>query len=195
MRILLCTGNAGKVGELRALLPGRFEVVSLAQAGLPSDLPETGETLAENALQKARFAHARTGLPCLADDTGLEVDALGGAPGVRSARYAGEAKDPTANMRRLLMELGGATGRQARFRTVLAYVSTDEERTFEGIVEGVITGAPQGVGGFGYDPVFKPLGSTRTFAEMSREEKNAMSHRARAMAEAVRHLAALQRRG
>lgn len=195
MRILLCTGNAGKVGELRALLPGRFEVVSLAEAGLPSDLPETGETLAENALQKARFAHARTGLPCLADDTGLEVDALGGAPGVRSARYAGEAKDPTANMRRLLMELGGATGRQARFRTVLAYVSTDEERTFEGIVEGVITGAPQGVGGFGYDPVFKPLGSTRTFAEMSREEKNAMSHRARAMAEAVRHLAALQRRG
>lgn len=195
MRILLCTGNAGKVGELRALLPGRFEVVSLAEAGLPSDLPETGETLAENALQKARFAHARTGLPCLADDTGLEVDALGGAPGVRSARYAGEAKDPTANMRRLLMELGGATGRQARFRTVLAYVSTDEERTFEGIVEGVITGAPQGMGGFGYDPVFKPLGSTRTFAEMSREEKNAMSHRARAMAEAVRHLAALQRRG
>lgn len=195
MRILLCTGNAGKVDELRAMLPERFEVVSLADAGLPADLPETGETLAENALQKARYAHARTGLPCLADDTGLEVDALGGAPGVRSARYAGEARDPVANMRRLLMELHGATERQARFRTVLAFVSADEERTFEGIVEGVITGAPQGKGGFGYDPVFKPLGSTRTFAEMSPEEKNAMSHRGRAMAEAVRYMAALQRRG
>ncbi len=195
MRILLCTGNAGKVDELGAMLPERFEVVSLADAGLPSELPETGETLAENALQKARYAHARTGLPCLADDTGLEVDALGGAPGVRSARYAGEARDPVANMRRLLMELDGATERQARFRTVLAFVSADEERTFEGIVEGVITGAPQGKGGFGYDPVFKPLGSTRTFAEMSPEEKNAMSHRGRAMAEAVRYMAALQRRG
>lgn len=181
MRILLCTGNAGKVAELLALMPPGIELISLTEAGLAVDLPETGDSLMANALQKARFAHARTGLPCLADDTGLEVAALGGGPGVHSARYAGEEKDAAANVRKLLTALQGVVDRQALFRTVMAWVSVDEERTFEGIVEGIITHAPRGDAGFGYDPVFQPLGESRTFAEMDLRAKNALSHRARAM--------------
>ena len=122
-RMVLCTGNPGKVAELRALLPATIELLSLADVGLPSDLPETGATLEANALQKARYAFDRVKLPCIADDTGLEVEALHGAPGVYSARYAGEAKDPEANMARLLRELGTADDRGARFRTVIAFVS------------------------------------------------------------------------
>jgi XTP/dITP diphosphohydrolase len=181
MRIALCTGNPGKVEELRALLPRNWEVVGLKDLGLPLDLPEDGDTLEANALQKARYAHVRCGLPCLADDTGLEVLALGGAPGVRSARYAGEAKDATANMVRLLREMERITERGARFRTVLALVRNSEERLFEGTVEGAIALSPRGSGGFGYDPLFVPQGSELTFAEMDAKAKNAMSHRARAM--------------
>lgn len=181
MRMVLCTGNEGKVGELRALLPPGIELIGLAEAGLPSDLPENGDTLTANALEKARFAHARCGLPCLADDTGLEVDALGGAPGVRSARYAGEAKDAVANMQRLLLEMKDVSDRSARFRTVIAWASQDREEIFEGAVEGTISHAPSGHGGFGYDPVFVPVGSKLTFAEMDAKAKNAMSHRARAI--------------
>lgn len=181
MMLVLCTGNAGKVEEIRPLLPAGIEVISLTDAGLPLDLPETGDTLEANALQKARYAHERTGLPCLADDTGLEVMALHGAPGVLSARYAGQAKDPVANMRRLLDELRGAADRTARFRTVIAFVAADMERSFEGVVTGTITDEPRGAGGFGYDPIFRPDGHARTFAEMGLEEKNTLSHRARAM--------------
>lgn len=190
MRLLLCTGNPGKAEELRLLLPAGTELITLAEAGLPADLPETGDTLEANALQKARFAHARTGLPCLADDTGLEVTALHGAPGVRSARYAGPAKDPVANMQRLLDELSAAHDRSARFRTVIAYVADGMERVFEGAVEGAITRQPQGDGGFGYDPIFMPSGHQRTFAEMSVQEKNSMSHRAAAMRAAAAFLGA-----
>jgi XTP/dITP diphosphohydrolase len=136
MKLVLCTGNAGKVEELRPLMPAGIEVISLTDAGLPLDLPETGDTLEANALQKARYAHERTGLPCLADDTGLEVMALHGAPGVLSARYAGQAKDPVANMRRLLDELRGAADRTARFRTVIAFVAAGMERSFEGVSRG-----------------------------------------------------------
>ena len=187
-RLLLCTGNAGKVAELRALLPTGIEVVSLMQAGLPLELPETGDTLEANALQKARFAFDRTGLACLADDTGLEVDALHGAPGVLSARYAGPEKDALANMRKLLDELQGQVQRRARFRTVIAFVGRGIERCFEGKVEGAITHAPRGDAGFGYDPIFQPSGHSRTFAEMSIAEKNRLSHRAEAMREAVAFL-------
>ena len=190
MRLLLCTGNPGKAEELCLLLPSGTEVITLADAGLPADLPETGDTLEANALQKARFAHARTGLPCLADDTGLEVRALNGAPGVLSARYAGPAKDPVANMQRLLHELSGAPDRSARFRTVIAYVADGAERIFEGSAEGAITHAPRGAGGFGYDPIFQPTGHQRTFAEMSVQEKNGMSHRAAAMRAAAAFLSA-----
>lgn len=189
MRMLLCTGNPGKAAELRALLPAGVEVMTLADAGLPDDLPEEADTLEGNALQKARFAHARTGLPCLADDTGLEVRALRGAPGVHSARYAGDAKDAGANMRKLLAALEGQVDRRARFRTVLAWVAAGEERLFEGMVEGRIAAEPRGSKGFGYDPVFLPQGSTLTFAEMDAAEKNALSHRARAMQAAAAFLA------
>ncbi|MCB0768785.1 MAG: RdgB/HAM1 family non-canonical purine NTP pyrophosphatase [Flavobacteriales bacterium] len=179
--LLLCSGNPGKLVELRALLPREIDVLSLADVGLASDLPENGGTLLANALEKARFAFAHAGLPCLADDTGLEVDALSGRPGVRSARYAGEAKDPYANMELLLRELERADDRSARFRTVLALVTADGEHTFEGIVEGEIAKAPSGKGGFGYDPVFRPKGFTTTFAEMDAATKNSIGHRGRAM--------------
>jgi XTP/dITP diphosphohydrolase len=191
-RYLLCTGNPGKAAELRALLPVGIELVTLTEAGLPTDLPETGDTLEANALQKARYAHERTGLPCIADDTGLEVDALNGAPGVLSARYAGEAKDPAANMAKLLHELQGVTDRSARFRTVIALVDGEGERTFEGEVRGTITEAPRGTGGFGYDPVFLPEMSDLTFAELDPRRKNAISHRGMAVWKLVRALASDQ---
>jgi XTP/dITP diphosphohydrolase len=191
-RYLLCTGNPGKAAELRALLPVGIELVTLTEAGLPTDLPETGDTLEANALQKARYAHERTALPCIADDTGLEVDALNGAPGVLSARYAGEAKDPAANMAKLLHELQGVTDRSARFRTVIALVDGEGERTFEGEVRGTITEAPRGTGGFGYDPVFLPEMSDLTFAELDPRRKNAISHRGMAVWKLVRALASDQ---
>lgn len=192
-RIVLCTGNPGKVSELRALLPERMELLSLAEVGLPSDLPETGSTLEANALQKARFAHERTGLPCIADDTGLEVVALNGAPGVFSARYAGEVKDPAANMAKLLKELEGHDDRAARFRTVIAFVADGIEHTVSGEVRGRITASPRGGGGFGYDPVFLPEMSDLTFAEMDARMKNAISHRGQAIWKLVSWLAEDQR--
>jgi XTP/dITP diphosphohydrolase len=192
-QVVLCTGNRGKVLELKALLPASTRLLSLADVGSPEDLPETGETLLANALQKARYVFARCGLPCVADDTGLEVDALNGAPGVLSARYAGGQRDAQANMMKLLEALGGSTDRNARFRTVLALVDATGETTFEGTVEGAITLAPRGSGGFGYDPVFLPSGSTITFAEMDKEAKNAISHRARAVEKLVRFIRAHHR--
>lgn len=185
---LLCTGNQGKVEELKALLPSSISVVSLAEAGLPNDLPETSATLEGNALQKARFAFERVRMPCIADDTGLEVEALNGAPGVYSARYAGEGKDPQANMAKLLNELMGKE-RGARFRTVLALIDEEGEHTFEGVVEGTIAQKVSGTGGFGYDPIFIPAGYSITFAEMDKAGKNAISHRGRAMAKLVEYLA------
>jgi XTP/dITP diphosphohydrolase len=188
-RMVLCTGNPGKVAELRTLLPPTIELLSLADVGLPSDLPETGATLEANALEKARFAFERVKLPCIADDTGLEVEALHGAPGVYSARYAGEAKDPAANMTRLLRELEVSEDRRARFRTVIAFVAEGIEHTVEGEVRGHIVEAPRGTGGFGYDPVFQPEISTLTFAEMDARTKNAVSHRGQAIWKLVRWLA------
>ncbi|MEO8590469.1 MAG: RdgB/HAM1 family non-canonical purine NTP pyrophosphatase [Flavobacteriales bacterium] len=188
MELLLCTGNAGKINEILALLPSRFSVRSLEDAGLPIELPETGATLEANALEKARFAFERTGSVCIADDTGLEVDALNGSPGVRSARYAGEAKDPAANMVKLLAELEGRSERSARFRTVIALVSADGEHTFEGEVRGSIATEPHGDKGFGYDPIFLPHMSDLTFAELDAARKNAISHRGMAVWKLVRFL-------
>ncbi len=187
-RYLLCTGNPGKAVELRALLPAGIELLTLTDAGLPTELPETGDTLEANALQKARYAHGLTGLPCIADDSGLEVDALNGAPGVKSARYAGEAKDPMANMAKLLDELRGRTDRSARFRTVIAYVDRGIEHTESGEVRGRIITEQRGTGGFGYDPVFLPGMSDLTFAEMEPRMKNAISHRGQAVWKFVRWL-------
>lgn len=187
-KYLLCTGNPGKVSELRALLPWDAEVLSLKDAGLPLDLPETGDTFAANALEKARFCFERTGLRCIADDSGLEVTALNGAPGVYSARYAGAAKNDAANMEKLLRELEGAKDRSARFRTVIALVEASGEQVFEGEVRGSITTAARGTNGFGYDPVFLPEMSDLTFAELDAKRKNAISHRGQAVWKLVRWL-------
>lgn len=188
MPYLLCTANPGKIKELRALLPERVELLGLKDVGLTEELPETGSTFAGNALQKARFAHARTGLACIADDSGLEVEALGGAPGVRSARYAGEAKEDAANVAKLLRELEGVEDRRACFRTVIALVESEGEHLFEGEVRGTITAEPRGANGFGYDPVFLPVMSDLTFAELDPVRKNAISHRGHAVWKLVRFL-------
>ena len=187
-RLVICTANAGKLKEFRALLSSGPALLSLSDVGIMDELPETGGTLEENALQKAREARGRCGEACVADDTGLEVDALHGAPGVRSARYAGAERNDAANMRLLLQQLQGHGTRNARFRTVLALVDDQGEHLFEGAVEGRILEFPSGDGGFGYDPVFAPEGSDRSFAEMSSLEKNAISHRARAVGQFVDHL-------
>lgn len=188
MELVLCTRNPGKVAELAALLPSTCRVLGPDEVGVTVELPETGDTLEANAVQKARWVHDRCGLPCIADDTGLEVDALNGAPGVHSARYAGEARDPQANMSKLLDALEGRSDRTARFRTVIALIEDGREQLFHGVVEGRILTAPRGTGGFGYDPLFAPEGEERSFAEMTSEEKNRISHRARATAALLDHL-------
>ena len=187
--LLLCTGNPGKVAELRALLPGEMELLSLTDAGLPLDLPETGDSFTANAMEKARFAFERTGLVCIADDSGLEVDVLNGAPGVWSARYAGEAKDDQANIAKLLSELHGVKERGARFRTVIALIDAEGEYLFEGEVRGSIAQQPRGTNGFGYDPVFLPEMSDLTFAELDAKMKNIISHRGQAVRKLARFLA------
>ncbi len=192
MKIVFATNNAHKLQEVRHILGDRFEVLSLNDIGCHVDIPETGTTLEENALQKAEYVWQHYHLDVFADDTGLEVEALGGAPGVYSARYASlvdesvSPHDSEANMARLLKELGNNNNRKARFRTVFALIRKKadtahaEQHLFEGIVEGVITRNRSGVGGFGYDPIFRPEGYDLTFADMGEEEKNKISHRGRA---------------
>lgn len=186
MKIVFATNNAHKLGEVRAVLGGEFELVTLREVGIVEDIPETGATLDENASQKARYVYERTGLDCFADDTGLEVEALNGAPGVRSARYATDGHDFAANNRKLLHELEGKSNRKARFRTVISLIRGGEEVQVEGVVNGSIAEEEAGCGGFGYDPLFIPDGHTVTFAEMSADDKNAISHRGRAVAELVK---------
>ena len=183
MKIVFATANAGKLREAAEVLGPDFEIVSLAQAGITEDIPETGSTLQENSLQKAQYLFERTGLPCFADDTGLEVEALGGAPGIYSARYAGPGHDHQANMAKLLKELGDRDDRRARFRTVVTLILADgQPRFFEGVCKGSIGREKRGSGGFGYDPVFLPDAYPgRTLAEVSEEEKNAVSHRGQAI--------------
>ncbi|MBR0336723.1 MAG: RdgB/HAM1 family non-canonical purine NTP pyrophosphatase [Alistipes sp.] len=190
-KLIFATNNAHKLGEVQALLGDDFELVTLRECGITEDIPETAETLEGNALQKARYVYSKTGLDCFADDTGLEVDALGGAPGVHSARYATDGHDFAANNRLLLKNLEGAKERTARFRTVIALILDGVEYTFEGRVEGVIATEESGSEGFGYDPLFVPSGEIITFAQMSAEAKNAISHRGRAVAELVKFLKTL----
>ena len=177
MEIILATNNRHKVDEIKAATPAGVNVISLHDAVGNIDIPETGETLEANAAIKARAIWALTQRPCLSDDTGLEVEALGGAPGVYSARYAGEGCSFLDNVNKLLREMEGKTDRRARFRTVICLIINNKEYFFEGIVNGHITTRPRGVEGFGYDPIFKPDGSDRTFAQMTLDEKNAISHR------------------
>ena len=188
MKIVFATNNQHKLSEVRAVLGDSFELVTLKEVGITEDIPETGATLDENASQKARYIFERTGLDCFADDTGLEVEALDGAPGVRSARYATDGHDFAANNRKLLRELEGKSNRKARFRTVISLIRGGVEQQVEGIVNGTIATAEAGCGGFGYDPLFIPEGHEVTFAEMSADEKNAISHRGRAVAELVKLL-------
>lgn len=177
----MATNNRHKLDEARAIVGETFDIVSLDEAGIYEDLPETSDTLKGNALQKARRVYELTGLDCFADDTGLMVDALGGAPGVFSARYAGVGHDAEANMAKLLHELEGVSDRSARFVTVIALIRSGREETFEGRVEGSIATERSGSNGFGYDPVFVSSESGRPFAEMSEKEKNGISHRGRAL--------------
>lgn len=179
--LVFATNNLHKLEEVRDILGGSFRIASLKEIGCTDDIPETADTLEGNALQKARYVKDKFGYDCFADDTGLEVEALGGAPGVFSARYAGPGHDSEANMRKLLKELEGKMNRQAQFRTVVALILEGREYTFEGIVRGTILTERRGTAGFGYDPVFVPEGYAETFAEMGSEEKNRISHRARAV--------------
>lgn len=180
-RLVFATNNAHKLAEMRSILGGSVEILSLADIGCHADIPETAATLEGNALIKARFVADNYHADCFADDTGLEVDALGGMPGVHTARYAyPDRHDPEANMDKLLCALDGSDDRGARFRTVIALILGGEEHLFEGRVEGTIARERSGSEGFGYDPVFVPEGYTATFAEMGEDLKNTMSHRARA---------------
>lgn len=187
-KIIFATNNAHKLLEVRALLVNIFEVVSLKELGFEEEIPETGVTLAENASQKSHFIYERYGLDCFADDTGLVVDALGGAPGVYSARYAGEHATYEENVTKLLHELDGKQNRSARFKTVVSLILNGEESQFEGRVEGQILERRSGKSGFGYDPVFLPDGYSATFAEMPPELKNRISHRGKAMQKLVAFL-------
>ena len=188
MKIVFATNNAHKLAEVKAVLGEGFELVTLKEVGITEDIPETGETLDENASIKARYVFERTGLDCFADDTGLEVEALNGAPGVRSARYATDGHDFAANNRKLLRELEGVTNRKARFRTVISLIRSGVEQQVEGIVNGCIATKESGCEGFGYDPLFIPEGESVTFAEMTADQKNSISHRGRAVAELVKVL-------
>ena len=200
-KIVFATNNAHKLSEIRQILGERIEVLSLNDIGCHADIPETADTLKGNALQKAEYVASHYHIDCFADDTGLEVDALGGAPGVHSARYAGgEGHDSEANMRKLLAELGENNNRKARFRTVIALIELEDDEStefplhfnntkfFEGIVEGQITRERHGDKGFGYDPIFQPDGYEQTFAELGMEIKNRIPHRARAVEKLVGYL-------
>lgn len=181
MKLVFATNNRHKLDEVRQILGRDFELFTPRDCGITEEIPEEQATLDGNALQKARYIFERTGLDCFADDTGLEVDALDGAPGVRSARYAGDEHDSEANMDLLLRNMEGASDRSARFRTVIALILGGSEYLFEGEVRGRISDGRSGAGGFGYDPIFVPEGYDVSFAEMSAQEKNRISHRGRAV--------------
>lgn len=180
-KLVFATHNAHKVDEVRAILPASVELVGPAALGCHDEIPETGDTLRDNALQKVQYIHDRFGVDCFADDTGLEVEALDGAPGVYSARYAGEPADFAKNRAKLLAALAGISNRRAQFRTVVSLILNDKTYFFEGIVKGRIIAEERGFGGFGYDSVFVPDGYDKTFAELPAAVKNSISHRARAM--------------
>lgn len=193
MKILFATNNAHKLKEVQAVLGPTFELVTPHGCGVDEEIPEEQPTLEGNASQKAHYLHARTGLDCFADDTGLEVEALGGAPGVHSARYATDGHDFAANNRLLLRNLEGQTNRRARFRTVISLLLGGEEHLFEGVAQGRIIDHEQGSEGFGYDPLFIPDGYDRTFAQMTTEQKNAVSHRARAVRKLADYLHSIEK--
>lgn len=180
MKLVFATNNKHKLEEVRDILGNSVEVLSLNDINCHDDIPETADTLEGNALIKARYIYEKYGMDCFADDTGLEVDALNGAPGVYSARYAGDGHDSEANMKKLLQNLTGKNNRNAQFRTVISLIIKGEEKIFDGTVKGIITEEKRGDSGFGYDPIFVPDGFSKSFAQMTNEEKNSISHRFRA---------------
>ena len=185
MKLVFATNNANKLSEIKSLFPAEIEILSLKDINCDEELPETNPTLEKNALQKARYVFDNYGFNCFADDTGLEVDALGGEPGVYSARYAGEDCREEDNMRKVLNKLEGSKERGAMFRTVIALIIDGKETVFKGECIGKITKIKSGVKGFGYDPIFIPEGYKLTFAEMSKQEKGAISHRGKAVKKLV----------
>ncbi|MBK7408392.1 MAG: RdgB/HAM1 family non-canonical purine NTP pyrophosphatase [Saprospirales bacterium] len=186
--LIFATGNPHKVSEVNQVLSDGWEVRSLAEMGITEELPENQDTLEGNALEKARYVYAILGEDCFAEDTGLEIEALGGEPGVLTARYAGDSKDPDANMKKALVRLEGATNRHARFRTVIALILDGDEFLFEGIASGSILLEKSGTGGFGYDPIFQPEGFEESFAEMDATTKNRISHRGKAVRQLIAFL-------
>lgn len=182
------SNNQHKLSEIRPLLEPDFRILSLEDIGCHQELPETGYTLEDNSLQKAQYVFDHFKLPCFADDTGLEVESLNGEPGVYSARYAGEQRNSEDNIALLLRSLSGKQNRRARFRTVITLVGLRDVQRFEGIINGTILEFKRGTGGFGYDPVFQPDGSSKTMAEMTVDEKNAISHRGEAVKKLVAYL-------
>ncbi|TXB62069.1 non-canonical purine NTP diphosphatase [Phaeodactylibacter luteus] len=186
--LVFATGNANKIKEVEQQLNGQFELLSLKDINCEEELPETRPTIEGNALEKATYVHEHYNVDCFSEDTGLEVDALGGEPGVYSARYAGPAHDDEANMSLLLANLKGKEDRSARFRTVIALILNGQVHTFEGVAEGQIIHRKKGNNGFGYDPIFIPDGHDRTFAQMDTAEKSAISHRGQAVAKLVAFL-------
>ncbi len=192
MKIVFATNNQHKLSEIRDILGEQFDILSLNDIGCHDDIPETADTLEGNALLKAQYIVEHYGMSCFADDTGLEVDALGGAPGIYSARYAGKGHDSEANMTKLLAELGENNNRKARFRTVIALLEVNDgevtQHLFEGIVNGTIIHERKGTEGFGYDPIFQPEGYQQTFAELGMDIKNTISHRARAVKKLAEYL-------
>jgi len=184
-KLVFATNNRHKLNEIRSLLHGQYEILSLLDIGCTVEIPETGDTLEENSSIKARHVYREYGMDCFADDTGLEIEALGGRPGVFSARYAGEDCNPENNLIKVLSELEGKSNRKARFRTVICLIEKGEEYFFEGVANGKIIEEKRGAEGFGYDPVFVPEGLDTTFAEMPLAVKNTISHRAKAMRELI----------
>ena len=187
-KLVFATNNDHKLRELKQILPSEFELLSLNDIGCTDDIPETGPTLEVNAAQKSFYIWDKYSINCFADDTGLEIDILGNEPGVYSARYAGEERSATANMLKVLEKMANETNRKARFRCVISLIIDGEEIQFEGIVEGKILAEKRGETGFGYDPIFMPDGYNFSFAEMSADDKNQISHRGRAVMKLVDYL-------
>ncbi|MCB9284417.1 MAG: RdgB/HAM1 family non-canonical purine NTP pyrophosphatase [Lewinellaceae bacterium] len=186
--LIFATGNPHKVEEVNQVLSDAWDLHSMAEWGITEDLPENQDTLEGNALEKARYVYEKLKLDCFAEDTGLEVEALHGEPGVYTARYAGDSKDPNANIQKVLDKLAGAGNRRARFRTVIALIIKGEEFLFEGIAPGTIQMEKSGNGGFGYDPIFRPEGYLVSFAEMDAATKNRISHRGQAVRKLIAFL-------
>lgn len=191
-KLVFATNNAHKLSEVRAMLSPEYQIISPAELNCFDDIPETASTLEGNAKLKAEYIYQKFGMDCFADDTGLEVEALGGEPGVYSARYAGEGHDAQANMKKLLANMADITAREAGFRTVISLIIDGKCINFEGRVDGTIATASTGEGGFGYDPIFIPEGYTLSFAQLTPDEKNSISHRGRAVQKLVHYLKQIQ---